>query len=127
MPINDQIIPTSDLVSTPTTVISFEEGSTLKAYIEKKSLISKTFYVIGEVLAILKTVIIKEKMYDEGNPYIVLCSQELEEALDRKALHVSQLTDRIMSQIAWAENYSMGFFKGAFPFLEPSQKNNLSC
>ena len=82
--------------------------------------------MIGEVVAILRTVIIKEKMYDEGNPSTVLCYQELEEALDRKALHVSQLTDRIMSQIAWAENYSMGFFKGAFPFLEPSQKNSLS-
>ena len=31
-----------------------------------------------------------------------------------------------MSQAAWAENYSMGFFREAFPFLEPSQKNSLS-
>ena len=112
MPINDQIIPTSDLVSTPTTVISFEEGSILKVYIERKSLISKTFYVIGEVLAILKTVIIKEKLYDERNPCIVLCSQELGKALDRKALHISELTEHIMSQIAWAADYSMEFFKG---------------
>ena len=82
--------------------------------------------MIGEFLAILKTVIIKEKLYDNRNPCIVLGSQELEKALDRKALHISELTDRIMSQIAWAENYSMGFFKGAFPFLEPSQKNSLS-
>ena len=108
MPVNDQIIPTSDLVSTPSTVISFEEGSTLKAYIEGKSHISKTFYVIGEVLAILKTVISEEKMYNERNPSIVLCSQELEEVLDRKALHISELTECITSQIAWAENYSMG-------------------
>ena len=65
-------------------------------------------------------------MYDEGNPYIVLCSQELEEVLDRKALHTSQLTNRIMSQVAWPENYTMGPTKGAFPFLEPSQENSLS-
>ena len=66
-----------DLISTPTvistaisqplpsyTVISFKEGSTLKEYIERKSLVPKTFYTIGEVVAILMKVIIKEKMYD---------------------------------------------------------------
>ena len=112
MPINDLIIPTSDLVSTPSTIISFKKDSTLKAYIEGRSHIVKSFYMIGEVLAILKTVISEEKMYDEHNPCIVLCSQELGKVLDRKALHISELTERIMSQIAWASDYSMGFFKG---------------
>ena len=60
MSVNDQIIPTSDLILTPSTVISFEKGSTLKAYIERKSQIPKTFYVIGEVVAILRTVIRRE-------------------------------------------------------------------
>ena len=94
--------------------------------LELLNVISKTFYVIGEVLAILRTVIIKEKLYDEHNPCIVLCSQELGKALDRKALHISELTERITSQIAWAADYSIGLFKGSLPLPEPSQKNSLS-
>ena len=124
-----------ELNSTPTaitqplssyTVISFKEGSTLKGYIERRTLVPKTFYTIGEALALLMKVIAREEMYDKGNPYIVLCSPELEEILNRKALHTSQLTDRVMSQVAFPVNYMMGPTNGACPLLEPSQESSLS-
>ena len=39
----------------------------------------------------LKDVVINEKLFDPRNPSVILCSSELEEALDRKALHVTEL------------------------------------
>ena len=39
----------------------------------------------------LKDVIRSEELFDPRNPQIILCSQELEEALDMKAFHVSEL------------------------------------
>ena len=57
---------------------------------------------------------------------MVLCSPELEEILNRKALLTTQLTDRIMSQVAFPVNYMMRPTNGVFPLLEPSQESSLS-
>ena len=84
----------------------------------------KKFYMIGEVLAILKAVISDEKMYDVRNPSIVLCSPELELVLDRKAFHISELTERIMNQVAWAPDYSLEGSKGPSLLNEPSRRND---
>ena len=66
---------TNARVTTPSTIVSFKKGSTLKAYIDGKTNIIKRFYMI---------VISDEKMYDVRNPSIVLCSPELELVLDRR-------------------------------------------
>ena len=71
-------------------------------------------------------VIAREEMYDKGNPYIVLCSPELEEILNRKALLSTQLTDRIMSPVAFPMNYMMRSINGGCPHLEFSQESSLS-
>ena len=107
-------------ISTLSTIVSFKKGSSLKAYMDGKTKIIKKFYMIGEVLAILKAVISDEKMYDVRNPSIVLCSPELELVLDRKAFHISELTERIMNQVAWAPDYSLEGSKGSPPLNEPS-------
>ena len=39
----------------------------------------------------MKRVIANDKLYDPQNPTVVLCDQRLEEALDVKALHVSEI------------------------------------
>ena len=44
-----------------------------------------------QVLTALKRVIASDKLYDPQNPTVVLCDQRLEEALDVKALHVSEI------------------------------------
>ena len=43
------------------------------------------------MLTALKRVIANDKLYDPQNPTVVLCDQRLEEALDVKALHVSEI------------------------------------
>ena len=121
--------PTHTVITQPLssfTVISFKEGSTLKGYIERRTLVPKTFYTIGEALALLMKVIATEGMYDKGNPHMVLCSPELEEILNRKALLSTQLTDRIMSQVAFPVNYMMRPTNGVRPHLEPFQESSPS-
>ena len=98
-----ELKPTTTIITQPLstyTVISFKENSTLKRYITKKTLISKPFWTLGEALSAIMKVIAMEGMYDKGNPYMVPCSPELEEILNRKALLSTQLTDLIMSQVA---------------------------
>ena len=64
----------------------FKEGSLLKPYISKITHKEKLFYTLGEILAIIENVIREEQMYDYRNPSVILCTTELEQALDRKAL-----------------------------------------
>ena len=124
-----ELKPTHTVITQPLstfTVISFKEDSTLKRYIERKTLISKPFWTLGEALSAIMKVIAMEGMYDKGNPYMVLCSPELEEILNRKALLSTQLTDRIMSQVAFPMNYMMRPINGGCPHLEFSQESSLS-
>ena len=39
----------------------------------------------------LKDVISAEKMFDERNPPVIICSKPLEQALNQKALHVTEV------------------------------------
>ena len=43
------------------------------------------------MLTALQRLITSEKLYDPQNPAVILCDQHLEEALDIKALHVSEI------------------------------------
>ena len=80
-------------------VFKFKEGASLKSYISKITHTEKLFYTLGEILAIIKRVIREEKMFDYRNPSVILCSKELEHALNRKALHVTEVRSLIMDQI----------------------------
>ena len=111
-------------ISTLATIVSFKKGSSLKTYIDEKTRIIKRFYIIGEILAILKAMISEEKMFDTRNPSIVLCSPELERVLDRKAFHISELTERIMNHVAWASDYSLEGSKGPSLLNESSRRND---
>ena len=46
---------------------------------------------LAQVLTALQRLITSEKLYDPQNPAVILCDQHLEEALDIKALHVSEI------------------------------------
>ena len=72
---------------------------------------TKAFFILSKIIAILKTIIGQEKMYDDRNPTVILCSPELELALDCKALHVIELKERVINHIAFASEY-LGEIKG---------------
>ena len=38
-------------------------------------------------------------MYDHMNPSVILCSEELEDAINMRVLHVTEIRDRVMNQI----------------------------
>ena len=44
-----------------------------------------------QVLNALRQVIVRDKLYDQKNPAIVLCDDELERILTAKALHTSEI------------------------------------
>ena len=77
----------------------FNKLSKLKNYFTKKTGIEKSQYTLNEILAILKTIIFKEKLLDPNNKSIVLCSKDLEEALDMKALHITEIQHQVLAQI----------------------------
>ena len=99
------------------TIVSFKPNSELKRYIQQKTGVTKTFFTLGEVTAILKVIIGQERQYDKRNPAVIICSAELELALKCKALHVTELKDTVISHLAFASEYlgEIKSPKGYFP------------
>jgi len=64
-----------------------------------KTGVEKTYYTLAEILTILKDVIRGEQQFDENNPSVILCSRDLEEALNMKALHVTEIRDLVLNHI----------------------------
>ena len=77
----------------------FNKLSKLKNYFMKKTEIENSQYTLNEILTILKTIIFKEKLLDPNYKSIVLCSKDLEEALDMKALHITEIQHQVLAQI----------------------------
>ena len=71
----------------PDTIVSFKAGSELKQYITQKTKITKTFFAFGEIMAILCTIIEEEKQYQERNPQLIICSEELKKIVKCPALN----------------------------------------
>ena len=80
------------------TVYKFKEGAPLEAYLARIMNI-KPLYTLAEILTIIKIVIAEGKMFDERNPSVILCSGELERALDQKALHVREVRETVLKQL----------------------------
>ena len=81
------------------TMFEFNPLSKLKRFLVSKTDIEKTYYSLAEVLTYLKDVIRGEDMFDHANPSIILCSPELEDTLDMKALHVTEIRNLVLSQM----------------------------
>ena len=77
----------------------FKDGAPLKRFIQQATSSTEESFTLREILNTLKDVIKTEKLYDETNPSIIICSDELEAVLDRKALHVNQIRELIMDQL----------------------------
>ena len=81
------------------TLFKFQPLSKLKRFLISKTGVEKTYYSLAEILTILKNVIRGEGMFDHANPSVILCSPDLEEALDMKAFHVTEARDLVLSHI----------------------------
>jgi len=78
---------------------TFKEGSPLKDYIQKKRHTLIDCYTLVEILTILKEIIRDEGMYDRRNPALILCDNDLEKALNMKALHITEVREQVSSQL----------------------------
>jgi len=81
------------------TSFTFKDGAPLKRFIQQATSSTEESFTLREILNTLKEVITTQKLYDETNPSIIICSEELEAVLDRKALHVNQIRELIMAQL----------------------------
>jgi hypothetical protein len=81
------------------TLFKFVPLSKLKKFLISKTGVEKTYYSLAEILIILKNVIRGEGMFDPANPSVILCSPNLEEALDMRALHVTEIRNLVLSHI----------------------------
>ena len=81
------------------TLFKFQACSKLKSFLVKKIRVEKTYYTLVEILIILKDIIRGEGLFDDTNPSNILCSNELEEALDKKALHVTEIRDVVLKEL----------------------------
>jgi hypothetical protein len=97
------------------TLFVFRPRSYLKTFLTDKTNVYKTYYSLAEILTILKEVVRGEGLFDPNNPSIILCSPELERALNMKALHVKQIRSQVMDRITKVPEHA---FRTQFVELE---------
>ena len=90
------------------TIFQFNPRSKLKRFLVRKTGSEKTYYSLAEILTSLKQIIRKEGMFDQANPSVIICSTDLERALDMKALHVTEIRDLVLLQITKAPDQKLG-------------------
>eukprot|EP00092_Neocalanus_flemingeri_P026676 GFUD01028922.1.p1 GENE.GFUD01028922.1~~GFUD01028922.1.p1 ORF type:complete len:252 (+),score=64.94 GFUD01028922.1:169-924(+) len=93
------------------TLVSFKENSTLKQFLDHKTAENKSHYTLRQILTILKNIIKKEVLFDDRNPSVVICSPDLEEALNMRAFHVTELWELVASQLNNSEDLSIPEFR----------------
>ena len=81
------------------TLFKLNPLSKLKSYMVSKTGLEKTHYSLLELLTVLKDVIRAEGMLDASNPTVIICSQDLEEALNIRTLYVTEIRDLIWSHL----------------------------
>ena len=89
------------------TLFKFNPLSKLKRFLSDKTGVEKALYSLAEILTILKNIIRGEGMFDHANPSVIICSPELERALNMKALHVTEIRDLVLSQITKVPDQSL--------------------
>ena len=81
----------------------FLRGSKLHTFLADKEpdLIKadKTEYTLFTVLSALRHVILREVLYDLNNTNVIMCSRDLEDALDMRSLHVTEIKDAVLTQM----------------------------
>ena len=91
------------------TIFKFKEGSKLAQFLLPYG-VSTSGSTVKQVMHKLKNVIKAEKLYDNLNQSIILCSKALEHALNYSALHVSELRKVIIEQMESIPNQVLHTF-----------------
>ena len=47
--------------------------------------------ILMQVLLALKEIVSREQLFDRRNPTLIICNSELEDALEMKALHITEI------------------------------------
>ena len=81
------------------TMFKFKKDAPLQQFIHNITKVQKNNYSLAEILTILKDVISQEKMFDERNPSVIICSNQLETALNQRALHVTEVRNIVINQL----------------------------
>ena len=81
------------------TMFKFKKDAPLRQFIHDITKVQKNYYSLAEILTVLKDVISSEKMFDERNPSVIICSKPLEAALNQRALHVTEVRDLVINQL----------------------------
>jgi hypothetical protein len=68
-------------------------------YIIQKMGTEQLVYTLEQLLRALRNIILAKGTFDESNPSIVMCSADLEEVLDRRALHVAKIRPIVMTHL----------------------------
>ena len=89
------------------TLFRFKRYSKLKSFISNKTGVTKRYYRLIDILNSLKKIIREENLFDQTNPSIILCSPELEGAINQKALHVTEVRDHVLVQLIRVCNKNM--------------------
>lgn len=77
----------------------FKPSAPLKLYLKSKLPELRERITLTEVLTMLKKIISNEKMFDQQNPAIIICSKQLETALNMRALHVTEIRKLVVDQL----------------------------
>ena len=86
----------------------FKPGSKLRDFLlEKGGIINKKYHLLLEIMIGLKDIIKEEILFDIGNPRIILCSPSLEDSLNRKAVHVSEIRNEVLKHLIIASHQPM--------------------
>ena len=97
----------------------FKPNSTLYTYLKKKypACMHKDTYSLFEILIILERIIRTEKQFDENNPCMILCNQQLQEALKVRAVLCSSVQYYVLRQMSNEPNNTTDLTK----YLAPRQ------
>ena len=83
--------------------VVFKAQAPLKPYLIKKhpteGVDTQEVLTLRTILDLVLRIINDEGLFDQGNPYIIICDAELETALDMKALHIIELRDQVAKQL----------------------------
>ena len=85
------------------TMVTFLKDSLLHAFLSSKQpdmiKSDERSYPLYVVMGALRHVISRERLYDPNNTAIIICSTDLEIALDMKFLHVYEAKDVVLRQM----------------------------
>ena len=102
------------------TLVKFNPSSKLKEFLVTKTGVEKIYYSLMEVLTLLKEIIRGEGLFDPANPSIILCSPDLEDALNVRAVHVTEIRDLVLLQVTRIPERSLR--GGLWIFKMPSEQ-----